>query len=503
MKRWAAGFALVVAVLGARAAHAQAVQNVVLRNSFNPTGAGARGLGMGGAFIAVADDGTAASFNPAGLAQLRRTEFAVVGFTDLLKSDLTVPKGTESVTTHNEARHQRPDFAGLALPFEVGGRNLTLQLSYQRAVDLFGRGVATVQDTVPLSQIDPTLRGSGDIIADISPDQSGAFHTISLVAGYQLTSRLSLGTAINYWFSQWTAKGTNSFRLRVRPVGGGRAVEVPLLSDQFHQDQSMRGVNFNTGILLKYPRVSVGAVVRLPFTGDYSLVEKDTQTAFDSGKAQPAQALDFDVKTRLHWPRSAGAGVALRPLRGLTLTGDYSHSAWSRASLEDVPAGALLTAQSFNAQGDPQDSFTNRNFFDLLPASETATVDTSQWRAGSEYLVTSLPKVVIPLRVGIFRDQSPISDLGRSEGRRITGWTAGTGINFPHVVLDVAFERRESAGTVSLRLKAGQPVPSDAATETVREERVVASLIYRFSDDDPIKRALHYVFVGPKEKENP
>jgi long-chain fatty acid transport protein len=503
MKRWAAGVAAVAVLFGARSAHAQAVQNVVLRNSFNPIGAGARGLGMGGAFIAVADDGTAASFNPAGLAQLRRTEFAVVGFTDLLTSDQTVPKGTETVTTSNQARHQRPDFAGLALPFEVGGRNLTLQLSYQRAVDLFGRGQATVQDTVSLSQLDPTLRGTGDIIADISPDQSGAFHTLSLVSGYQLTSRLAVGAAVNYWFSHWTAQGTNSFRLRVRPPGGGRVVETPLLNDQFHQDQSMRGVNFNTGILLRYPRVSVGAVVRLPFTGDYALVEKDSQTAFASGKAQPARALDFDVKTRLRWPRSAGAGLALRPVRGLTLTADYSHSAWSRASLEDVPAGALLTAQQFDAQGDPQDSFTNRNFFDLLPASETATVDTSQWRAGGEYLVTSVAKVVIPLRGGVFWDRSPISDLGRSEGRRITGWTAGTGINFPHVVLDLAFERRESAGTISLRLKAGQPLTSDAATETVREERVVASLIYRFSDDDPIKRALRYVFVGPKEKENP
>ena len=43
---------------------AQAVQNIVLRNSFSPLGAGARGVGMGGAFIAVADDGTAATFNP-------------------------------------------------------------------------------------------------------------------------------------------------------------------------------------------------------------------------------------------------------------------------------------------------------------------------------------------------------------------------------------------------------------------------------------------------------
>ena len=56
----------------------QSIQNLVLRNSFNPTGAGARGLGMGGAFIAVADDGTAVGFNPAGLAQLRRTELAFV-----------------------------------------------------------------------------------------------------------------------------------------------------------------------------------------------------------------------------------------------------------------------------------------------------------------------------------------------------------------------------------------------------------------------------------------
>src|SRR5881396_2478221 len=93
--RWVVVVALAAVVFSTDLAFAQAVQNVVLRNSFNPIGAGARGLGMGGAFIAVADDGTAASFNPAGLAQLRRTELAVVGFTDLLRTTLTVPRGTE------------------------------------------------------------------------------------------------------------------------------------------------------------------------------------------------------------------------------------------------------------------------------------------------------------------------------------------------------------------------------------------------------------------------
>ena len=46
--------------------------------SLNRAGSGARAAGMGDAFIAVSDDGTAASWNPAGLAQLRQPEFSFV-----------------------------------------------------------------------------------------------------------------------------------------------------------------------------------------------------------------------------------------------------------------------------------------------------------------------------------------------------------------------------------------------------------------------------------------
>src|SRR5437762_1459679 len=42
------------------------------------TGSGARALGMGGAFIAVADDATASSWNPAGLCVLERAEASIV-----------------------------------------------------------------------------------------------------------------------------------------------------------------------------------------------------------------------------------------------------------------------------------------------------------------------------------------------------------------------------------------------------------------------------------------
>ena len=486
-------------------AEAQAIQNIVLRNSFSPIGVGARGLGMGGAFIAVADDGTAASFNPAGLAQLRRTELAIVGFTDELTSTLFVPKGgTEVETTQNKVRHSALDFGGMAIPFEVGGRNLTIQLSYQRAVDMFGKGQATIQDTINLSELDPTLKGTGTFVADVTPQQAGAFHTVNLSAGYQATSRLALGVTFNYWTADWTAQGSDNFRLRVKAPRG--TVDVPLLSTHFDQQQSMRAWSVNTGFLLKYPWLSIGGILRLPFNGYYNLKENDSSIAFDDqGQPLPALADQFAVTSRLYWPRSAGVGVALRPFKGLTLAGDFTRSYWSQATLSNVPAGALLTPTKTGPTGAREDTFNDRNFFDLLPSSTTSTNDTNAWHGGGEYLVV-LPHLIVPLRGGIFRDRSPIAELGTDLGRQTRGWTAGIGLNFSRLVLDFAFERRQSEGIVSLRLQRGQTPQTGGialSSENVKQDRLVASAIYRFGgDDDPLKRAFRFLFGGPKEEGN-
>jgi len=485
-------------------AAAQSIQNVVLRNSFNPTGAGARGLGMGGAFIAVADDGTAASFNPAGLAQLRRTEIAFVGFYDRVQSSLNVPGDSGVPSFSDEATHGAIDFAGVAVPFQAAGRAFTMQLSYQRAVDLFGRGRATVIDTIDLSDLDPDLSGTGEVIADVQPEQQGAFHTASLSAAWQVTSRVSLGLGINYWFASWDARGTSDFRLRVRLPSQPQPIELPLVTTEFDQAQAMRGVNANLGLLLRYSWLSIGGIVRTPFTGAWDLDENDVETLHDPQTGRPlgSRPVSYDVASRMHVSWGMGAGLALRPLRGLTLAADYTRAEWSRTMLENVPNGALLTTEERGADGEPLPLYTDRNFFDLLPAPDTSTRNTSQWRAGAEYLV-SLPKLILPLRAGYFRDRSPIVDLGTSEGRVIEGWTLGTGLNFNHVVLDVAFERRESEGPLLLRLRGGNPVPApNPVTEKVKQDRIVASLIVRFgAGGDPIKGLAGALFGEAKDDE--
>ena len=61
-------------------------QVVEIPSSPNPVGSGARALGMGGAFIAVADDATAATWNPGGLIQLETPEISGV-FSGTLRTE--------------------------------------------------------------------------------------------------------------------------------------------------------------------------------------------------------------------------------------------------------------------------------------------------------------------------------------------------------------------------------------------------------------------------------
>ena len=127
---------LVVIVALATAATTVSAQDV----SLNRPGSGARAAGMGNAFIAVSDDGTAASWNPAGLAQLREAEFSLVhstvrrngyreGFRTRDQSAAYTSISTVSTTADIE-------FASAAVPFRIGGKPVTLQIGWRRLYEL-------------------------------------------------------------------------------------------------------------------------------------------------------------------------------------------------------------------------------------------------------------------------------------------------------------------------------------------------------------------------------
>jgi len=103
-----------------------------------PSGSGARALGVAGAFTAVADDATAASWNPAGLMQLERPEFSLVY---RLRHETN-----RHWSGDPDYRVGEDDFYGNALnymsavmPFRLLDRNMVFSLNYQEVFDFSQR----------------------------------------------------------------------------------------------------------------------------------------------------------------------------------------------------------------------------------------------------------------------------------------------------------------------------------------------------------------------------
>ena len=113
----------------------EAQTRIDIPSSFNPVGSGARALGMGGSFIAVADDATAASWNPGGLIQLERPEMSIVVAGFLRTEDLEF--GVDPwASGHQTVKELRCNYMSAAYPFTLFGSNMIVSINYQNLYDL-------------------------------------------------------------------------------------------------------------------------------------------------------------------------------------------------------------------------------------------------------------------------------------------------------------------------------------------------------------------------------
>lgn len=158
-----------------------------------PVGSGARALGQGGAFIAVADDATAASWNPGALIQLEKPEISVVGSFLSTQQDFN-PHNTQSLSLSldNESVSRGDlNYASAAYPFRIFGKNLVAALNYQQVDDFhmnlnFNR---EVNDPTP-----PTLSAN----EKIEFESKGGIGALTPAISMLITPKLSLGVSVNY-----------------------------------------------------------------------------------------------------------------------------------------------------------------------------------------------------------------------------------------------------------------------------------------------------------------
>ena len=201
-----------------------------------PVGSGARAQGKAVAFIAVADDATAAAHNPAGLVQLQEPEASVVGsyFVRLERQDVTQPGIRVEDQTFDSAEL---NYLSGVYPFRLLGRNVVVSLNYQRLFDL--KGATDV--AAPFTTIDG--------LQQVHSRQDGGLFTISPAVAVQIPPTFSAGIAFNIWPDLFGNGWTQDVTVRGQGFVASGPRTVPFLSNgRITEDFSFQGFNVTTHI---------------------------------------------------------------------------------------------------------------------------------------------------------------------------------------------------------------------------------------------------------------
>ncbi len=250
------------------------ISSSVMAQGFNMIGAGARARGMGGAFIGVADDATAVSWNPAGLVRLETMEASVVGLYESYSPDSDIPDFDPEPF---KSSHFNLNFLSGAFPLSIGQRNVVAAVAFQQMIDLY-------------SYYEDDYK---------KEEQTGGVNAITPAIGVQLSPIISVGAALNIF----TGKADYSYSYNDE-YGSSESSE---------SEMTYSGTNANIGVMFDLNRARVGVVYKTPFG---LTIESDT------------------TEVMLHFPSMVGFGVGFSATEKLTIAFDYEMRKYSESEWE-------------------------------------------------------------------------------------------------------------------------------------------------------------------------
>jgi long-subunit fatty acid transport protein len=435
---------------------------------YNFLGGGARARAMGGAFLAVSDDPTAASWNPAGLIQMDKAQMDVSFSSLMLRADYAT--GLDSrLSFGDDLKYDKNavSFASVVLPFQLRDKELAAGILFQRLADVY-------QEKRYYMEFDTIYTSTGwqyDLLSRPIDDRtSGKLDVVNLSVSAKIIDPLAVGFGVNIYTGKYT-NGSYWFL----PLGASGDTVV-YFSDEVGETDGFRfypqiqskysGFNFTVGLMYMMEKLRLAGVVKTPF-----LLHEDNDVKLFTDQLQGGDVLPlsyllspfFKTEREWHMPSMLGFGASYE-VNKLTLAADVEFRNYSGTevtykrniadpSTNEVTTGGHLSEDWWVKEGRQPPTVQSLGWRNL-----------TQFRIGAEYMV-STGIGTFPLRVG-FRNDPQLyttrldsswvywrydtqgdnlflqSKRGTEKGDWVDGsvFSLGTGVAWSQIKLDVTFE---------------------------------------------------------------
>lgn len=454
----------------------------------NPVGSGARAMGVGGAFIAVGDDATAASWNPGCLIQLEKPEASFVLTEDFRNID------------GNNVDFFDVNYLSVAYPFTIkkskplfgqNDINMIVSLNYQRLFDFYFDSSRTLSsiarnemeaqmltegDNTPGSPTEfDTYTMNDDLIENhykLTSKQIGDLGALAPAFAIQITPKFSLGFTYNFWRDGWLGKRqnldyeeTHDFNFAKEnglwwdqngncTCNGGNPCDSSSLT--IVDDPACLEMPIPES-LLPFPNPDYSEPTDFHFKMDTETTMRMQGQNFNLGMlwdlngrwslgAVYRSPIKMDVKRTVKITYFQDSSDPLQIIPRTTTTAKYDDSVYFPASYGIGVGYRYSDALSFTSdvtriewnnylykpEGGEKYSLVNG-----LKKSKAGVDPTYTARAGAEYLIIK-PKYVVPLRAGFFYDPEPAKD----KPDNVYGITMGTGFAYKRVAMDLTYYYR-------------------------------------------------------------
>ncbi|MFW5628320.1 MAG: OmpP1/FadL family transporter [Candidatus Cloacimonadaceae bacterium] len=284
---------------------------------FALSGVGSKATALGGAFRALADDGSAMYWNPAGLA-FQDENSVSLGGTFILPSATWEP--TAAYATANpgyEAKEYEAEKSLRAFP------NLLVTMAKNERIK-YGLGVF-VPYGLGTTWSAYELPGAPFVYADGFPenDMLSSIQIIDIhpTVAYRIMDNLSVGAGVSVFYGN----------IRIAQIAINPA--MPYVPNTFDMEGDGIGFGANLGLMYQpLDRLSIGLSGKIPsnipLKGDAEVFAWKPWEADDN----PEMKLGGkeDIKATLRLPGEIGLGLAYQLTDDFTLVADYSYTMWER-----------------------------------------------------------------------------------------------------------------------------------------------------------------------------